>query len=100
MARSAILPGTGTVLGSNALEGQNGIYFSGVFALRSVLTSSLTNEITAGVLGGTSALGAGLSPDSYGLWNGYQTSYAGYITNPYNGSYTGFAPRKRSRAAD
>jgi hypothetical protein len=89
----AILPGTGTVLGSPALEGQNGIYFSGVFALRSVITSSLTNELTAGLVGGTSTLGAGLSPASYGLWNGYQTSYAGYITNPYYGSYTGFAPR-------
>ncbi len=89
----AILPGTGTVLGSPSLEGQAGIYFSGVFALRSVITSSLTNELTAGLVGGTSALGKGLSPADYGLWNGYQTSYAGYITNPYNGSYTGFAPR-------
>jgi hypothetical protein len=90
---TAILPGTGTVLGSNALEGQNGIYFSGVLALRSVITPTITNELTAGLIGGTSALGAGLSPASYGLWNGYQTAYSGYITNPYNGSYTGFAPR-------
>ncbi len=89
----AILPGTGTVLGSPGLAGQNGIYFSGVFALRSVLTPSLTNELTAGLVGGTSTLGFGLSPASYGLWNGYQTSYAGYITNPYYASYTGFAPR-------
>ncbi len=90
---TAILPGTGTVLGSPGLDGQDGIYFSGVFALRSVITSSLTNELTAGLVGGTSALGTGLSAASYGIWNGYQTSYAGYITNPYNGSYTGFAPR-------
>ena len=89
----AILPGTGTVLGSNSLEGQTGIYFSGVFALRSVLTNSLTNELTAGLVGGTSALGKGLSAADYGLWNGYQTSYNSYISNPYNGSYTGFAPR-------
>jgi hypothetical protein len=90
---TAILPGTGTVLGSPALEGQQGIYFSGVFALRSVITPSLTNELTAGLVGGTSTLGSGLSTASYGLWNGYQTAYSGYITNPYNGSYTGFAPR-------
>ena len=89
----AILPGTGTVLGSPSLEGQAGIYFSGVFALRSVITPSLTNELTAGLVGGTSTLGKGLSAADYGLWNGYQTSYAGYITNPYNGSFTGLAPR-------
>jgi hypothetical protein len=89
----AILPGTGTVLGASDLEGQSGIFFSGVFALRSVITPTITNELTAGLVGGTSALGKGLSPADYGLWNGYQTSYAGYITNPYMGSYTGFAPR-------
>jgi hypothetical protein len=89
----AILPGTGTVLGSPSLEGQTGIYFSGVFALRSVITSTLTNELTAGLVGGTSILGKGLSAADYGLWNGYQTSYAGYMSNPYNGSFTGLAPR-------
>jgi hypothetical protein len=89
----AILPGTGTVLGSPDLEGQAGIFFSGVFALRSVITPTITNELTAGLVGGTTELGKGLSSADYGLWNGYQTSYAGYITNPYLGSYTGFAPR-------
>ena len=89
----AILPGTGTLLGSPTLVGQTGIYFSGVFALRSVITSTLTNELTAGLVGGTSALGKGLTPADYTLWNGYNTSYAGYISNPYNASYTSFAPR-------
>ena len=108
----AVLPGTGTVLGAPDLEGQNSPSFSGSIGLRSVLTTNLTNEFTGGVQGGTATLGSGLSLADYGLFNGYQigfglpalttsttptgtagTATGAYISNPYLGSYTGFAPR-------
>lgn len=96
----AILPGTGTQLGSPDLEGQYGINWTGSIGLRSVIASNITNELTGGIQGGTNALGAGLSPNDYGIWNGrlvqFGAATAGastYMTNPYNGSYTNYAPR-------
>jgi hypothetical protein len=89
----AILPGTGTQLGSPALEGQYGLNWTGSIGLRSVITPTLTNELTAGIQGGANALGDGLSPSDYGIWNGNLVSFAGYMTNPYNGNYTNYAPR-------
>jgi hypothetical protein len=89
----AILPGTGTQLGSPALEGQYGINWTGAIGLRSVITSHITNELTGGIQGGTNALGDGLSPSDYSIWNGKLLSFAGYMTNPYNGNYTNYAPR-------
>jgi Carboxypeptidase regulatory-like domain/TonB dependent receptor len=89
----AILPGTGTILGSPDLEGQYGINWTGSVSVRSSLTGRLVNEATFGVQGGTNILGSGTSPADYGLWKGYQVSFAGYMTNPYLGSYTGYAPR-------
>jgi len=96
----AILPGTGTQLGSPDLEGQYGINWTGAIGLRSVITPHITNELTGGIQGGTDILGDGLSPNDYSIWNGklvqFGAATAGattYMTNPYNGSYTGFAPR-------
>ncbi|HKE24329.1 MAG TPA: TonB-dependent receptor [Bryobacteraceae bacterium] len=93
----AILPGTGTQLGSPALEGQYGINWTGSIGLRSVIRPNLTNELTGGIQGGANALGDGLSPADYGIWNGYlvnfTTSTGTYMTNPYNGNYTNYAPR-------
>jgi Carboxypeptidase regulatory-like domain/TonB dependent receptor len=89
----AILPGTGTQLGSPSLEGQYGINWTGSIGLRSVITSHITNELTGGIQGGANALGDGLSPADYGIWNGNLVSFAGYMTNPYNGNYTNYAPR-------
>jgi len=78
----AVLPGTGTVLGSPSLEGQYGINWTGSLGVRSTLTPRLTNEATFGVQGGTNILGSGLSTADYGLWRGYQVSFAGYMSNP------------------
>jgi hypothetical protein len=90
----AILPGTGTQLGSPALEGQYGLNWTGSIGLRSVITPTITNELTAGIQGGANALGDGLSPADYGIWNGNLVTFAGgYMTNPYNGNYTNYAPR-------
>jgi hypothetical protein len=96
----AILPGTGTQLGSPALQGQYGINWTGAIGLRSVITSHITNELTGGIQGGANALGDGLSPSDYSIWNGkllqFGAATAGattYMTNPYNGSYLNYAPR-------
>ncbi len=89
----AILPGTGTQLGASDVDGQYGINWTGSIGVRSVLSSSVTNEFTGGIQGGTNALGSGMSPADYGIWNGKLVSFAGYMTNPYTGSYLGYAPR-------
>ncbi len=89
----AILPGTGTQLGASDLDGQYGINWTGSIGVRSVITPNITNEFTGGIQGGANALGAGMSPADYGIWNGNLVSFAGYMTNPYTGSYLGYAPR-------
>jgi len=89
----AILPGNGTQLGSQSLDGQYGINWTGSIGLRSVLRSNLTNEWTGGIQGGANALGAGMSTADYGIWNGRLLTFAGYMTNPYTGSFLGYAPR-------
>ncbi|SPE42590.1 conserved exported hypothetical protein [Candidatus Sulfopaludibacter sp. SbA3] len=89
----AILPGTGTQLGASDLDGQYGINWTGSLGVRSVITPNVTNEFTGGIQGGTNALGAGMSPADYSIWNGRLVSFAGYMTNPYTGSYLGYAPR-------
>jgi hypothetical protein len=96
----AILPGTGTQLGSPDLEGQYGINWTGAIGVRSVITAHITNELTGGIQGGANALGDGLSPNDYSIWNGRLVQFgaatagaATYMTNPYNGSYLGYAPR-------
>jgi hypothetical protein len=97
----AILPGTGTQLGSPALEGQYGVNWTGAFGVRSVITPHITNEFTGGIQGGTDTLGGGLSPSDYSIWNGKLLQFGSatpssgtyYMTNPYNGNYTNYAPR-------
>jgi hypothetical protein len=97
----AILPGTGTQLGSPDLEGQYGINWTGSIGLRSVVTTNIVNELTAGIQGGANALGDGLSPNDYSIWNGKLVSFGAaaagsttpYMSNPYNGNYTNYAPR-------
>ena len=49
----ALLPGTGTVLGAPAVGGQLSNRFAGIIALRSTITSHLTNEFRAGLDSGT-----------------------------------------------
>lgn len=90
----AILPGNGTQLGSQSLDGQYGINWTGSLGLRSVLRPNLTNELTGGIQGGSNALGAGMSAADYGIWNGRLLTFAGgYMSNPYTGSFLGYAPR-------
>ncbi len=93
----AILPGTGTVLGTPQLQGQYGINWTGSISLRSTLRTNVTNEATFGIQAGTDILGSGTTRDEYSLFGNVQpnfsTSAGGYITNPYLGGYLSFAPR-------
>ena len=71
----AILPGMGTTLGSQDLEGQYGINWTGSIGVRSVITANIINEFNGGIQGGANALGDGLSPNDYGIWNGNLVSF-------------------------
>ncbi len=89
----AILPGTGTVLGTPDLQGQYGINWTGTLTVRSSLTPHLTNEGTFGVQAGTDILGSGTAANDYSLFNNVQPTFANYMTNPYLGGYLSYAPR-------
>jgi hypothetical protein len=94
----AILPGTGTIIGSNDLDGQFGIGFTGSIGLRSVITPRITNELTAGLQGGRATLGCCMSPADFAQWKGNLVDFrvnttTPYMNNPYTGNYTGYAPR-------
>lgn len=83
-----IFPGTGSVLGSSTLTGQGGPFFTGVIALRSALSSHLTNEARAGVEGGTTVFNPQFSTSLFSTWRGYQPIFGSatnnlYLTDPY-----------------
>ena len=72
-----VYPGTGTVLGSNAIGGQLSNRFAGVFGLRSTITPHLTNELHAGLNGGTVVFDPEAdSPGSYAQWRGYNIAFS------------------------
>ena len=67
-----IYPGTGDILGTNVFTGQTSNRFMGSIALRSTITSHLTNSFQGGLQGGTVVFGAGASsPTLYSQWKGY-----------------------------
>jgi hypothetical protein len=89
----AVLPGTGTVLGTPNLQGQYGINWTGSISVRSTLTPTLTNEATFGIQAGTDILGSGTAANEYSLFGNVQPNLGGYTTNPYLGGYLSYAPR-------
>ena len=95
----AVLPGTGTVLGSPDLQGQYGINWTGSISLRSSLTPTLTNEATFGIQAGTDILGSGTTSNEYSLFGNVQpifissTAANQYMSNPDLGGYQSYAPR-------
>ncbi len=89
----AILPGTGTVLGTPDLQGQYGLNWTGTISVRSTLSARLTNEATFGIQAGTDILGSGTAANDYSLFGNVQPSFASYMTNPYLGGYLSYAPR-------
>ncbi|MGO9243033.1 MAG: TonB-dependent receptor [Bryobacteraceae bacterium] len=88
----ALLPGTGTVLGAPAVGGQLSNRFAGIIALRSTITSHLTNEFRAGLDSGTIVFDPQAdSAGSYAQWRGYNialTAGEGYAVpgDPASGS--------------
>lgn len=93
----AILPGTGTVLGTPGLQGQYGLNWTGTLTVRSSLSTRLTNEATFGIQAGTDILGSGTTATEYSLFGNVQpifiSSSTPYMTNPYLGGYLSYAPR-------
>jgi hypothetical protein len=79
-----VLPGTGTVLGHPESGGIRRYAFSIEGALRSTLSSHLTNEARFGNSGGgTGLFREQIAPALFSQWNGYGTSYNNYLQNPY-----------------
>ncbi len=72
-----IYPGTGTVLGSDVETGQRSNRFDGTLTLRSVLSSTVTNEWRGGLNGGTVLFFDALNDGLYSTWRGYIPTFAG-----------------------
>jgi len=88
----AILPGTGTVLGSPDLASQLGDSFSYTGAWRIVLSPNITNEASMGFVGGTTWFDSGISRADFNQWHGVIPSF-GFTTNPYRATFAGLSNR-------
>src|SRR6185437_15176366 len=86
---------TGTVLGSSLNAGQRSNRFDGTISLRSVVTASLTNEIRAGLNGGTVLFRDTVSPALFAPWRGYVPSFASPGTG-LSGVTTTSSPQRRN----
>ncbi len=89
-------PGTGTVLFSNVNTGQRSNRFDGTLSLRSTLSASLTNEIRAGLNGGTVLFFDAISPGLFSPWKGYVPSFAAPGPNSLSGVTTNSGPQRRN----
>lgn len=69
-------PGSGTVLFSNVNTGQRSNRFDGTISLRSVLTPHVTNELRAGLNGGTVLFFDAVAPGLFSPWRGFSPSFA------------------------
>ncbi len=90
-----VYAGTGTVLGTDVNSGQRSNRFDGTLTLRSALTPRLTNELQAGLNGGTvlffDAIG---SSALFGQWKGYVPSGTGLTVTTNSGGQRRNAPVK------
>jgi hypothetical protein len=68
--------GVGTVLFSNVSTGQRSNRFDGTLSLRTVLTSSMTNEVHTGLNGGTVLFFDAVSPGMFSPWRGFEPTFA------------------------
>lgn len=89
-------PGTGTVLFSNVSTGQRSNRFDGTLSLRSTLSASLTNEVRAGLNGGTVLFFDAVSPGMFAPWKGYVPSFAAPGPNSLQGVTTTSGPQRRN----
>jgi hypothetical protein len=70
-------PGTGIVLGTDLITGQRSNRFMGTLTLRSSLSSRMTNELRAGLNGGTVLFRDAIGPGYFTPWKGYVPSFGG-----------------------
>jgi hypothetical protein len=72
-----VYPGTGDIVGQDSLAGgQTSNRFAGTLALRSSITSRLTNELRGGLNSGTTVFGSTLGSDAlYSQWRGFIPSF-------------------------
>ena len=94
-----VYPGTGVIVGSDSLSsGQTSNRFAGTLALRSALTTRLTNELRGGLDGGTTVFGSGLAtPAAYAQWRGFVPSFGLGLSgvNSYGGGSRRNSPVKQ-----
>src|SRR5262249_38716249 len=76
-----VYAGTGTVLGSDVNTGLKAITFTGVIALHSVFSARITNELRAGVQGGTVWFQGAIGPPLFQKWRGHAPAL-GFSWNP------------------
>jgi len=95
-----VYPGTGDILGTNVATGQTSNRFMGTIALRSSITSHITNAFQGGLNGGTVVFGAGASsPANLAQWKGYvPVLYDGVVSSdPTASSLTSYTfPQRRN----
>jgi hypothetical protein len=73
-----VYPGTGSVLGNSVETGQRSNRFVGTLALRSALSARLTNELRAGLNGGTVLFFDAINDGLFGAWRGYYPQNMNY----------------------
>ena len=90
-----IYAGTGTVLGTNVNTGQRSNRFDGTLTLRSALSPRLTNEVQAGLNGGTVLFFDSIGSSSlFSQWRGYVPSGTGLTVTTNSGGQRRNAPVK------
>jgi len=91
-----VLPGAGTVLFTNLNTGQRSNRFDGTISLRSALTPRMTNELRAGLNGGTVLFFDAVNPGLFGTWRGYYPVFAAPGPNSLAGVSTTTSPQRRN----
>ena len=92
-----VYPGTGDVLGSNINTGQHSNRFMGSIALRSTITSHITNDFHGGLMGGTTVWYDGAqSQANYSEWRGYTPNFSSYGFDGLSGVTTATNPQRRN----
>jgi len=86
-----VYPGAGAVLGSSVVTGQRSNRFVGTLALRSAISARLTNELRAGLNGGTVLFFDAINDGMFSPWKGYRPTSVNY-----SHIYTTSAPQRRN----
>jgi hypothetical protein len=84
MASYRLYPGAGAVLGSSVVTGQRSNRFVGTLALRSAISARLTNELRAGLNGGTVLFFDAINDGMFSPWKGYRPTSVNYVPYLYH----------------